>query len=214
MTGVSRHTVCWLIRHGQTAWNRERRYLSRTDLALTGFGLRRAEAIAWRLRRQPLTAVVHSGLRRTAQTALALTGGRERPPELEVDRRWREAEHGRWEGLTYQEVLQAYPREARARFAEPWSAAPVGGETLAATAGRVLEAWRALLARHDGGRVAVVTHATPIQLVLRHVLQMAGGELWRVRVDLGSVSCVDLYPTAAIVRSVNELPPLRRLDAA
>ena len=212
MTGVRRHTVCWLIRHGQTAWNRESRYLSHTDLPLTGFGLQRAEAAGWRLRRQPLTAVVYSGLRRTEETALALASGRRTPPELEVDQDWRESDHGCWEGLTYAEVMEAYPREARARFADPWSNAPCGGESLAETNSRVLNAWRRLLGRHDGGRVAVVTHATPIQMALHHALGMSGVDYWRLRIDLGSISCVDLYPAAAIVRSINELPPLRRPD--
>ena len=214
MTGVSRHTVCWLIRHGQTAWNRERRYLSRTDLPLTGFGLQRAEAIGNRLRRLPLTAVVHSGLKRTEQTAAVLATGRRRPPDLEVDPGWREIDHGRWEGLTYTEVIQAYEEEAMARFADPWTKASRGGESLAETSSRVLDAWRRLLGRHDGGRIAVVTHATPIQLVLFHELGITGTDYWRLRIDPGSVSCIDLYPSAAIVRSINELPPILRLHAS
>ncbi len=118
MTGVSRHTVCWLVRHGQTAWNRERRYLSRTDVPLTTFGCRQAEAVAWRLRRQPLTVVVHSGLRRTEQTAIIIAAGRERTPKIEVDRGWREADHGRWEGLTYAKLMEHFPEEAQARYFE------------------------------------------------------------------------------------------------
>ena len=208
MTGVSRHTVCWLIRHGQTTWNRERRYLSRTNLPLNAFGHEQAAAVAWRLRRQPLTAVIHSDLRYTGQTAAAIAA-RDKAPQIEADRDWREADQGHWEGLTYRELMERYPEEAQARFADPWSVAPAGGETLAGMKGRVLAAWRELLRCHDGGRIAIVTHAGPIQLLLCELLGIATSRCWQLRIDLGSVSGIDLYPSAAIVRFVNEVPSLR-----
>ena len=74
---------------------------------------------------------------------------------------------------------------------------------------RVLDAWRALLQCHDGARIAIVTHATPIQLVLCELLRIAPDRYWQLRIDPGSISCVDLYPSAAIIRAINEVPPLR-----
>ncbi len=71
-------------------------------------------------------------------------------------------------------------------------------------------AWQQLLRRHDGGRIALVTAATPIQLVLCDVLGIDPAGHWRLRIDLGSLSCIDLYPTAAIVRTINEVPRLQR----
>ncbi len=209
MSRVARHTVCRLVRHGQTAWNREGRYLSHTDLPLTPFGWERAQAVGRRLRRQPVTVIVHCGLERTAAGALAIADAREGPALIEVDHRWREADYGRWEGLTYHEMMARYADEAAARFADPWSVAPMDGETIHAMRQRVLEAWTDLLQRHDGGRIVVVTHATPIQILLGTLLGSDAGRYWQIRVDLGSLSWVDLYASAAIMRTVNELPELR-----
>ncbi len=206
MTGVSSHTVCWLVRHGQTAWNREGRYLSRSDLELTPFGRRQAEAVGQRLKRQPISVVVHSGMRQTEETTAAIIAGLACSPRVEPDTSWREGDHGRWEGQSYPTVLERYPCEAQARFADPFNAAPEGGESLTAVRERILAAWHALLARHGGGRILLVTHATPIQFVVCAVLGLEHSRYWQLRVDLGSVTAFDLYPSAAIIRALNETP--------
>ncbi len=210
MSGVRRHTVCWLIRHGQTAWNREQRFCSRTDVPLTYLGSGRASAAGRRLRRQPLTVIVHNGLRQAEETAALIVDERAQRPQIESEPDWREADYGAWEGQTYHDVTRQHPVEARARFANPWRIAPAEGETLSAAQCRARVAWQQLLRRHDGGRIAVVTAATPIQLVLCDLLGIDPAGYWRLRIDLGSLSCIDLYPTAAIVRTVNEVPRLQR----
>jgi 2,3-bisphosphoglycerate-dependent phosphoglycerate mutase/probable phosphoglycerate mutase len=110
--------------------------------------------------------------------------------------------------LTYQEVRERFPAEATARFADTLHGKPAGGESLAQVAERVGEAWRALLGQHPGGRILVVTHATPIQLVLCLLSGMAPAQHWRWRIDLGSLTAIDVYGGGAIVRMVNEVPPL------
>jgi alpha-ribazole phosphatase len=72
----------------------------------------------------------------------------------------------------------------------------------------VAEGWRALLGQHPGGRVLVVTHATPIQLVLCLLSGMETAQHWRWRIDLGSLTAIDVYGGGTIVRMVNETPCL------
>jgi 2,3-bisphosphoglycerate-dependent phosphoglycerate mutase/probable phosphoglycerate mutase len=197
-------TSIWLVRHGQTQLNKARRYQGATDSPLTPFGLRQAQALGRRLRRIPFkVAVVSPCLRAqlTAETILA-----DRDAVVVEDPRWRETDHGRWEGLTYHEVRARFPEEATARFADALHGRPTGGESLAEVAQRVLEGWRALLQQHPGGRVLIATHATPVQLILCLVSGMAPTLHWRWRVDLGSVTALDVYGGGAIMRMVNEVP--------
>jgi len=220
MPDVTRHTQVWLVRHPQTDWNKARRYQGRTDRTLTPFGQAQAEAVAYRLRRIPLTAIVSSGLVRTDELArtvitqqqqgLWAEHGKEHPGprHVEPDERWREADHGTWEGLTYNEVVARHAAQAHERFADPWHNRAHGGENMADLWTRVERAWHDLLRRHDGGRVLVVTHATPIQLLLCAQLQIPFARSWQFRIDLGGITCLDLYPTAVIVRVINEVPPL------
>jgi len=199
-------TSIWLVRHGQTDLNKARRYQSTSDSPLTLFGLRQANALAERLRRMPFKVAVVSPSQRAQITAETILADRDAP--IAPDPRWAEANHGRWEGLTYNEVRTRYPREAIERFADALHGKPAGGESLAEVEERVGEGWSALLQQYPGGRVLVVTHATPIQLVLCALSGLPPALHWRWRVDLGSVTSIDIYGGGPIIRMVNEVPHL------
>ena len=199
-------TSIWLVRHGQTELNKARRYQGTSDSPLTPFGTRQAAALAQRLRRTPFKLAITSPATRARHTAEAILS--DRAAALCDDARWAETNHGRWEGLTYADVRARFPHEADRRFADALNGRPSGGESLAEVATRVAEGWAALLQQNPGGRVLVVTHATPIQLVLCALSGMSPALHWRWRTDLGSVTAIDVYGGAPIVRMVNEVPRL------
>jgi alpha-ribazole phosphatase len=199
-------TSIWLVRHGQTELNKARRYQGASDSLLTPYGIRQATALAQRLRRTPFKLAITSPAMRARHTATAILGNRDAP--LLDDRRWDEIHHGRWEGLTYAEVRARFPHEAVLRFADALNGRPSGGESLAEVAARVAEAWAALLQQNPGGRVLVATHATPIQLVLCALNGMPPTLHWHWRIDLGSVTAIDVYGGGTIIRMVNEVPRL------
>jgi alpha-ribazole phosphatase len=199
-------TSIWLVRHGQTELNKTRRYQGTTDSPLTSYGLQQAVALSRRLRRIPFGVAVVSPALRTQVTAERILA--ERDAQIVEDQRWREASHGRWEGLSYREVREQFPAEAAARFADALHGKPAGGESLAEVAERVGEGWSALLQQYPSGRVLVVTHATPIQLVLCALSGLPPALHWRWRVDLGSVTSIDIYGGGPIIRMVNEVPHL------
>lgn len=207
---MSHPRAVWLVRHGQTDWNLQRRYISDSDRALTPFGERQARALAAFFAPRKVDAIVHTGLSRTERTARAIADGR--TVVLACDERWREAAHGAWEGLTFSEVLQRYPEDARHRFAEPVRNAPLRGESLSHMAARVAEAWRDLGARFAGRRVIVVAHGGSIQAVLCALFATPLAEHWRWRIDLGSATGIDCYPTTTILRAVNIAPDRIRHD--
>jgi 2,3-bisphosphoglycerate-dependent phosphoglycerate mutase/probable phosphoglycerate mutase len=200
-------TSVWLVRHGQTRYNQERRYQSHSDSPLTPYGRRQTSALAARLRRIPFGLALISPAERTRLAAEAILAGRS-GVQTQIDPAWAETSHGRWEGLTYREVLARYPDESRARWAAGLNGRAGGGESLAEVAARIGAAWRGLLREHAGGRVLIVTHATPIQLVLCACFGLNPSEHWHWRADLGSLTCLDVYPSGAIVRMVNEVPRL------
>ncbi len=206
MIRVTRHTDLWLVRHAQTDWNRARRYQSRSDRPLTLFGAAQSEAVAQRLERARFTVIVSSGLMRTTYLADLVAERRSGAFVTQRDDRWREADHGVWEGLTHGEVTQRYAAQMEARWADPWRSRAHGGESLADLWARVERAWCDLLRDHDGGRLLIVTHATPIQLLLCALLGLSLDRYWQFRIDLGSITNVDLYPSGAITRVINDVP--------
>jgi 2,3-bisphosphoglycerate-dependent phosphoglycerate mutase/probable phosphoglycerate mutase len=198
---VSPPLELYLVRHTEADWNRERRYLGRSDRPLTPRGLRRAGALARRLARLRPERVWSSGLVRTDGLAEAIRrcGG----PRPRRDPRWRELDHGRWEGLTWAEVEVRFPREARRRLEAPWRSRPRGGESPAALWRRVRQALDELRERQPQGRALVVTHAGPVQLLVCHALG-ASPESWsRVRVTPGGVTRIDLWRGGCALVALN-----------
>jgi alpha-ribazole phosphatase len=196
----------WLIRHGQTDWNLSRRYMSHSDRPLTAYGERQAAATGAFFRARKIDVIIHTGLTRTLRSAEAIRGARALPVLEDV--RFREASHGLWEGLMYREVMARYRDNAMARFADPVHGAPLEGESLRQMATRVTEAFRDLGTRFAGARVAVVAHGGSIQALLCGLMGTPLHEHWRWRIDAGSVTGVDCYPSTTILKTVNTMPRL------
>lgn len=202
------HTSVYLLRHAQTQANLQHRYQSWSDTPLTKYGEQQAQSMAVRLKRLPFQQIVLSPSQR-CQATFAFLEQHYPKAELIVDPAWAEVHHGRWEGLSYQEVQERYPAELQARFGAGVHGKAEGGESLYEANQRVQQAWHALLERCADQRVLVVSHATPIQLVLCSVFKLPPELHWQWRIDLASLSAVDVYDGGAIVRCVNEVPPLQ-----
>ncbi|MGD9622041.1 MAG: bifunctional RNase H/acid phosphatase [Mycolicibacterium sp.] len=192
-----------LLRHGQTELSAQRRYSGRGDPELTDVGVRQAAAAATYLAdRGGIAAVISSPLRRAydtasaAATALAL--------DVAVDDGLIETDFGAWEGLTFGEAAERDTGLHRRWLADTSVPAP-GGESFDAVAARVHDAQRRIIAQHAGQTVLVVSHVTPIKTLLRLALDAGPNILYRLHLDLASLSIAEFYPDgAASVRLVNQ----------
>src|SRR5262252_2144935 len=97
-----------LLRHGETAWNRERRYQGWTDTPLSTAGLQQAEAAARELKEHPLVAVYSSPLQRARETAAIIASVH--GLDVVTDPAFKELGFGEWEGLTLDEARAGWPR--------------------------------------------------------------------------------------------------------
>ena len=155
-----------LIRHGVTAWNRERRFQGQIDIALDDEGHWQAGRLADALAGEPLAAIYASDLARAWHTArpLAEALGLGLTPEP----RLRERFYGAFEGRTFDELQRDAAEDfARWRAREPDFALPGGGETLRALHARVEALLLALARRHPGERIAAVTHGGVLDCAYR-----------------------------------------------
>lgn len=192
-TGATgRPTRIVLARHGQTALSVDRRYSGQGDPELTDLGATQAEKTAARLAAIPdLAAVVSSPLRRclaTSEPAAAAAG-----VPLVVDEDMIETDFGDWEGLTFREAAERDP-DVHSRWLGDTAVPPPGGESFAVVRARVERGLQRIVADHPGGAVAVVSHVTPIKLAVRAGLGAGDELLFRLHLDLASVSDVRFYP--------------------
>lgn len=205
-TGIATSTL--LVRHGQTALSVERRFAGRGDIPLTDLGQEQAAATAaWLAARYRIDAVVSSPLRRARSTAEAVASAAGVP--LVVDDDLVETDFGSWEGLTFTDVSTRWPAEMRAWLANA-DVAPPDGESFAAVGKRVLGALDRLLSSHPGQTLAVVSHVTPIKTMICRALLAPSAALFRMHLDVASVSRVDWFSDgAAVLRSLNNTAHLR-----
>ncbi|MEU7911804.1 bifunctional RNase H/acid phosphatase [Microbispora bryophytorum] len=197
-------TSLLLLRHGQTPLSVDKRFSGLGDPSLTRTGLAQAEAAALRLSRQPyeVEVIVASPLARARQTAEAVAA--RTGLAVLVDDDLRETDFGEWEGHTFAEIQQRWPRELAAWLADP-DVAPPGGESFASTALRVEQARDRIVKAHEGRSVVVVSHVTPIKMLVRLALGAPPEALYRMHLDLACLSAIDYYADGpAVVRALND----------
>lgn len=192
-----------LLRHGQTELSVERRYSGRGNPELTDLGRSQAAAAARYLGEQgPVAAVLSSPLERARETAAAAAA--KLGLDVTVDDGLIETDFGAWEGLTFDEAAQRDP-ELHRRWLRDTSEMPPGGESFDAVAERVRAARDRIIAEYAGSTVLVVSHVTPIKTLLRLALDGNAGILYRLHLDLASLSIAEFYPDGlASVRLVNQ----------
>src|SRR6202171_1963028 len=161
-------TRVFMIRHGATVLSAEDRFAGATDVALSDEGREQTRRLAERLSSEKIVAVYTSPLGRTVETAGILAA----PHKLEVQTRdgLREISHGRWEQLTRREVEERFPEEAAEWEKDPYTFAPVGGESGLAVTARALPVLIQLVREHPGKNILVVSHKATIRLLLSSLL--------------------------------------------
>lgn len=161
-----------LVRHGQTDYNRERRWQGvGSDVPLNDAGrgeaARVAEALAARFD-DAVAALYTSDLARARETAEIVGSRLGLEPTLEPG--LRELSHGRWEGLTHAEVAERWPEELAEYEAHPYTVRRGGGDSYEDLEARLMPALERLSAAHRGERIVCVSHGGPIRLALSKAL--------------------------------------------
>jgi probable phosphoglycerate mutase len=178
--GAAAATRVLAIRHGETAWNVEGRMQGQLDLPLNATGRRQAERLARALAESRLDAIYASDLQRARSTAEAVALACGLP--LGLDEGLRERCFGSFEGLTFDEVQQRWPDEARRwRRREP-DFAPAGGESLSRFSARCVAAARRLAAAHPGETVALVAHGGVLDCLYRDAtrIELQAPRTWQL----------------------------------
>jgi broad specificity phosphatase PhoE/ribonuclease HI len=195
-------TTTLLLRHGETPLSIEKRFAGIGDIPLTDNGVAQARAAARALKGRDLDVVITSPLvrcRDTAAEVAAATGA-----EIRVEDGFRETDFGAWEGLTFADAAQRWPAEMKSWLADP-AFAPPGGESFASVARRVRTALDKLKVRHRHQTVLVVSHVTPIKVLVRDALGAPLTSLFRMSLDVASLSRIDWYADGpASLRSFND----------
>jgi len=196
------------MRHGETAWNNQRRVMGRLEIPLNRQGTAQSRRVAKLLPELEVRAIYSSPLKRALDTAFIIAGSQSLT--VETDANLTEVAFGRWEGLQFEELVKdpAYHHFLR----DPLGAAVPGGETLPAVQKRGLRALRRAMREYPDDRLLFVSHGDVIRAILCHYLNLPLVEFRRLRIDNGSLSAVEVDGSWAEVKFVNYLHNVARVS--
>jgi broad specificity phosphatase PhoE len=183
-----------------------RRFIGHLDVPLSPLGVAQVEALARRLRGVALDAIYCSDLTRTRHSAEILAAPHGLAPIQ--DAALREFAMGQWDGLTAEEIRALDARAFRAWMGDVGRFQFPGGESLPDLIARAVPAFERLVARHAGGRVAVVAHGGSNRAILCHALGLGPERLLALGQDYAALSVLSLRAGRWALHLLNHCEPV------
>ncbi len=166
-------TTLYLIRHGQTMWNKEKRMQGLKNSDLTKEGVIQATLLGEKLvnNYSNIDLIVTSPSIRACETT-SLINCHLKVPVIR-DEQLQEIDMGSWEGLTYEEISLLSPMEWQCFWSDSTAfKAFNGGETFSDLTKRSAQAVAKILDEHRGRTVAIVSHRITIKAIVSHLLNI------------------------------------------
>jgi broad specificity phosphatase PhoE len=202
-------TSIYLVRHGQTAWNKEEIFRGRTDISLDETGLREAALAGGYLREKKIDTIYSSPLARAKETAEKIAqfhNLRVQPLMGIIDMSF-----GSWEGRPIDDV-----KKKEGEFYRQWREAPhllriPGGETLDEVRQRSMAVLEEVVRSHSGKTVALVSHRVVNKVIICGILGIDNSHFWQIGQDTTAINLIQYRDGRYILSLLNESCHLKAL---
>ncbi len=161
-------TELYLVRHAQTAGNKQLAFQGLTDADLSPEGELQLEQLSNRFAETPVDVIYSSPLIRARKTAAAINRAHGR--EIIIDAGLIEIDAGDLEGIPFSEVYEKYPEEIARFMNAPELFAMPGGESMQQVYERMTAAVERIVTQNEGKRIVVVSHGCALQNYLSYAL--------------------------------------------
>ncbi|HSG27256.1 MAG TPA: histidine phosphatase family protein, partial [Candidatus Krumholzibacterium sp.] len=179
----------YLVRHGESDWNRIRRIQGNfPGIALSERGRRQAELLGGRLSGMSFDRVICSDVERAVETARIALGD-DHP--MDFDNELREIAFGEWEGRLVTELEEESPGQVAMWFRKPSSVEIAGAEPFLQFHGRVRRRMDEIIGSTEGD-LLIIAHGGVICAWLTHILGMAPDDIWAFSLANTSMTTVKL----------------------
>ncbi len=195
-------TRVFLIRHGETEWNKNMRYQGQTDVPLSDAGRKQAEALSSCLAKVDFTAAYSSDLSRAYETATILAAPHKLP--VSICAGIKEINFGEWEGLTYDRVNGQWSEEMKRLFSRPNEVEIPSGESFYQLQKRVVAALAELVRGHENETILVVSHGAAIRTAICEALEIPLNNLWGIRQDNTAVNILEYGAGRTVIGCLND----------
>jgi alpha-ribazole phosphatase len=196
-----------MVRHGETELNSALRYWGRSDVKLSALGLSQAERLRDRLAFEKIDAIYSSSMVRARVTAEIIASGH----RLSITdcQELCEVDFGKLEGLTFEEIKAQYPDVAKLWIERSPALEYPGGENRSQFYDRVC-GFTSRLGKHQTDEIIlIVAHSGVLRTLICRLLGVDLDFRWQMRLDLASLSTVEVYPNMSVLTLLNDVSHLR-----
>lgn len=206
-----------LVRHGDTAWNREHVFRGRVEVPLSDEGREQARLAGQALKDTPLSSIYCSPRQRAKETAeiIAQFHHQEVIPHEAFD----DMDFGQWQGMPLEQVKDQYAQDYAAWEGRPEAFVAPGGEGLDAVRRRSLAGLQQLVSEMGEGQgedktLAIVTHRVILKVLICAMLGLDNSHFWHIRQGTCAINIFDYDPARHlfIAEAINDTCHLRALD--
>lgn len=203
----------FLIRHGQTLWNKEGRYQGNRDIELTEEGIKQAGFTAEYLSDVDFSNIYSSPLKRAMDTANIINKTNEKKDlKIIIRENLKEMHFGKWEGMKFEQLGKEFHDEFQNWLRDPYNYCPAGGESFKQVKKRATEEIENIIKEsEDGSNVAVVTHGGIILSILVYWLQIPLSRWRSIVLNQGAINIAVIdrgFPYISTVNFTGHLSPL------
>ncbi len=203
-------TYIYLVRHGQTAWNKEEIFRGRTDIPLDETGLKQAELTGEFFRDKKIHRIYSSPLSRaweTAQKIAQIQGLTVQALQGIID-----MDFGRWEGKSHRDIQENDKEIYRKWREEPHRVRLPEGETLDEVRERSLAGMEEVIQENPGKTIVLVSHRVICKVLICAILGLDNSHFWQIAQDTTAINLIQYQEGKYILSLMNEtchLKPLR-----
>ncbi|MBA4391558.1 MAG: hypothetical protein C0399_11580 [Syntrophus sp. (in: bacteria)] len=191
-------TKIFLIRHGDTLDEETKKiYKGSIDISLSDKGVSRMEKVASFLSSHALDVLYASALSRCIESARIIA----RPYNFNtiIEEDLNELGFGKWEGLSFDEILKQYPQLFPLWLKNPVHYTPPDGEPLLHAQERIMKIFSKIVQKHCGLNVAIVSHAGVLRIIIASILAFNLSNMYSIAQDYGCIDMIDVYEDSNVV---------------
>ena len=202
-------TKVYLVRHGQTEWNKKLTFRGRKDIPLNEAGHMEAQAISDALKNKNIGAIYTSPLRRSIETAQPIANYFHL--EIVSLQGLIDINYGDWEGLTFNEVKKKYSDEYNKWEKRPHLIRFPHGETLDEAKKRSFCAFKNIVKKNPGNSILIVPHRVINKVLLCALLGLSTSHFWEIKQDTGCINLIEYVNNRFILSLMNDTCHLKKI---
>lgn len=204
-------TKLYLVRHGETEWNKASKIQGKTDTELSAEGIEQAHKLAKRLSNEDINVIFSSSLKRALRTAEIIK--EYKSCRIVKSDKYHEICLGPWEGMTINEIEEKYSEHFRVYREDPANFKLPGAETFLDLTERTYNEIINIVNKYDDKNILLVSHGTTIKAAIIKILGIDIINYNKFRIDNASISIIgfsESIPKKPVILCLNDTNHLKQ----